>query len=89
MSRTNTRNDLIECFDAIVTSQAQEPNQAVLVFVDEINAKLDGQHVYDTFLAPLEEGIYVRAGKTFHIGPCLWIFAGTEEPVYKRRGRIS
>ena len=81
ITQMHTRNDLIECFDAIVTSQAQEPNQAVLVFVDEINAKLDGQHVYDAFLAPLEEGIYVRAGKTFHIGPCLWIFAGTEEPV--------
>lgn len=76
-----TRNDLIECFDTIVTSQAQDPNQPVLVFIDEINAKLDGQHVYDAFLAPLEDGIYIRAGKTFHIGPCFWVFAGTEQPV--------
>ena len=29
--------------------------------------------VYDAFLAPLEEGIYVRAGKTFHFAPCFSI----------------
>jgi hypothetical protein len=75
-----SKSDLLDCFDTIVTNQAQNRRQALLVFVDEINAKLDSQHVYDTFLAPLEEHVYVRAGKTFHIDPCVWVFAGTERP---------
>jgi hypothetical protein len=75
-----SKTDLFDCFDTIVTSQAQNKEEPLLVFIDEINAKLDGQHVYDAFLAPLEEGVYVRAGKTFHIDPCVWVFAGTERP---------
>jgi hypothetical protein len=75
-----SRNDLLDCFDTIVTNQAQNRDEPLLVFLDEINAKLDGQHVYDAFLAPLEDGVYVRAGKTFHIDPCVWVFAGTEHP---------
>jgi len=75
-----TREDLLRSFDKIVTSQAQNPEESLLVFVDEINAKLDGQEVYDSFLAPLEQGIYVRGGNTFHIAPCVWIFAGTRRP---------
>lgn len=76
-----SKNDILESFDTIVTTQALNKEEPVLVFIDEINAKLDNQHVYDTFLAPLEEGVYVRAGKTFHIEPCVWVFAGTEYPV--------
>jgi hypothetical protein len=75
-----SKTDLFDCFDTVVTSQAQNKEEPLLVFIDEINAKLDGQHVYDAFLAPLEEGVYVRAGKTFHIDPCVWVFAGTERP---------
>jgi hypothetical protein len=83
------RSDLLESFDTIVTSQAQDREKAVLVFVDEINALLEGQPVYDAFLAPLEEGVYLRGGKTFHIEPCLWVFAGTEDPVKKRPERAG
>jgi hypothetical protein len=75
-----SKNDLLDCFDTIVTSQTQSRDERLLVFFDEINAKLDGQYVYDIFLAPLEELVYVRAGKTFHIDPCVWVFAGTERP---------
>ena len=74
-----SRNDLLDCFDSIVTTQAQNRDEPLLVFIDEINAKLQGQHVYDTFLAPLEDGIYVRAGKFFHVDPCVWVFAGTND----------
>lgn len=74
------RTDLLHCFDTIVTTQSQSPNDPLLVFFDEINAKLDGNHVYDSFLAPLEQGAYVRSGNRFHIQPCLWIFAGTQDP---------
>ncbi|MTI33225.1 ATP-binding protein [Xanthovirga aplysinae] len=76
-----SKNDILDCFDTIVTSHAQNRKEPLLVFIDEINAMLNGQPVYDTFLAPLEEGIFDRAGKTFNIPPCFWIFAGTERPV--------
>jgi hypothetical protein len=82
-----SKSDLLDCFDTIVTSQAQNPAEPLLVFIDEVNSWLDRQYVYDAFLAPLEEGVYVRAGKTFHIDPCVWVFAGTEPPVSRRRGR--
>lgn len=75
-----TRQDILHSFDTIVTSHAQDPEQATLVFIDEINAKLDGHHIYDTFLGPLEEGLYIRSGNKFHIDPCMWVFAGTELP---------
>ncbi|MDD5168415.1 MAG: ATP-binding protein [Syntrophales bacterium] len=76
-----TKADVLECFDTIVTTQAQNPEEPILIFIDEINAKIELQNVYDIFLAPLEEGIFVRGGKTFHINPCVWIFAGTENPI--------
>jgi len=85
ITQLHNRNDLIECFDTIVTTQAQDPRQGVLVFIDEINAKLGGQHVYDAFLAPLEDGVYVRAGKTFHIETCMWYLRALYDPHQIRR----
>ena len=32
------------------------------------------------FWPPLEGGIYRRAGKTFPLEPCFWLFAGTTDP---------
>jgi len=71
------RDDLLDLFDAIATEQANNPNRRVLVFVDEINSSLDGAGVYGAFLAPLEQGVYVRRGRVFSLRPCVWIFAGT------------
>jgi hypothetical protein len=84
-----SKHDLLDCFDTIVTNQAQNRDEPLLVFLDEINANLDGQHVYDAFLAPLEDGVYVRAGKTFHIDPCVWVFAGTEHPSQGGNHRVD
>lgn len=74
------RSDILDCFDAIVTTQAQESNRPLLVFVDEINARLEGDLVYNAFLTPIEEGLYMRGGKVFRIAPCVWVFSGTEDP---------
>jgi hypothetical protein len=76
-----SKHDILDCFDTIVTTQAQQKDNPVLAFFDEINGLVDGQHVYDAFLAPIGDSSYVRAGKTFHIEPCVWMFAGTESPV--------
>jgi hypothetical protein len=82
-----SRLDILDCFDTIATTQARNRSESILVFVDEINASLRSERVYDMFLAPLEEGIYVRAGKTFHLDPCAWLFAGTERPVGEREAK--
>ncbi len=70
------RDDLLELFDSVATRQANDDTD-LLVFVDEINATLSSSHVYGAFLSPLEEGFYVRKGRSFNLHPCVWLFAGT------------
>jgi hypothetical protein len=79
ISQLNRREDIMSCFDTIVTTQATDRQRPLLVFFDEINCKIANQHVYDAFLSPLEESVYVRGGLKFHINPCLWVFAGTSQ----------
>ena len=74
------RSDLLDCFDTIVTTQARDRQRRFLVFFDEIDAELNGHAVYDAFLRPLAERLYMRAGKTFRIDLCVWLFAGTRSP---------
>lgn len=74
-----TREDIINSFDVIVTTQARERGKPIIVFVDEIDTYLSNGPVFDLFLAPLDDGVYVRGGNRFRIDPCIWIFAGTKE----------
>lgn len=74
------RENLIDCFDQIVTWQSQHRGDQLLIFFDEINAQLDGHDVYDVFLAPLEDNYYIRSGRKHLIQPCIWLFAGTDTP---------
>jgi hypothetical protein len=74
------KSDLMDCFDVILTTQFENPGKQLLVFVDEIDAHLAGEPVYDMFLSVLERGVYRRAGKTFPLQPCFWLFAGTVDP---------
>ncbi len=75
-----SKSDILDCFDLILTTQFENRGRRLLVFVDEIDAHLSNESVYDVFLAPLEQGVYRRAGKTFPIAPCFWLFAGTKNP---------
>ncbi len=74
------REDLLACFDQIVTTQSQPRDAPLLVFFDEINAYLENHPVYHVFPAPLEDGYYLRGGIKFLIQPCIWLFAGTALP---------
>lgn len=56
------RDDLLSFFDTIATRQAEKSNKPLLVFVDEINATLDGDPVYGAFLAPIEGAIISARG---------------------------
>lgn len=73
------REELLDLFDSIATSQAAS-SRPVFVFVDEINATLDGSPVYGAFLSPLEAGNYMRRGRRFELKPAIWMFAGTPVP---------
>ena len=75
-----SRSDILDAFDTISTSQIQNGTREIMVFFDEINARLENHSVYDAFLAPLEEGFYIRGGKRFVIKPCVWLLAGTDFP---------
>jgi hypothetical protein len=74
------RDDIFEMFDAIATQQANS-DEKILVFIDEVNARIDEGHVFGSFLAPIEENLYVRRGRTFSLRPCAWIFVGTSMDV--------
>jgi hypothetical protein len=70
------KEELFDLFETVATRQASG-SEALLVFVDEINAQIENSNVYGAFLSPLEDGVYVRNGKPFSLKPCVWIFAGT------------
>ena len=80
ITQMSSKADIFDSFLSIATEQAQSNGEPILVFVDEINAKLDGQHVYDAFLSPLEDGVYIHGSKQLKLAPCAWIFCGTETP---------
>jgi hypothetical protein len=84
-----SKTDILDCFDGILTTQFENPGRQLLVFVDEIDAHLGAEPVYDAFLAPLERGVYRRAGKTFPIEPCFWLFAGTKDPTETKERKAS
>lgn len=71
------REELIDLFENVASEQA-DSNKKVLVFVDEINALIEGSQAYGAFLTPLEEGIYMRRGRYFSLKPAVWFFAGTK-----------
>jgi len=80
ITQMRSKGDILECLDTIVATQAENINQPLMVFIDEINAKLENASVYGAFLTPLEDGTYVHSGRTFNIKPCMWVFAGTRHP---------
>ena len=80
ITQMRSKADILECLDTIVATQAEEDDRPLMVFIDEINAKLENTAVYGAFLTPLEDGTYVRSGRTFKIRPCMWVFAGTRDP---------
>ena len=83
ITQMRSKGDILECLDTIVATQAENNRQPLMVFIDEINAKLENASVYGAFLTPLEDGTYVRSGRTFNIKPCMWVFAGTRHPKFE------
>jgi len=82
ITQMQTRGDIIRCFELIAEQAhaSRGKHRRLLVFMDEINALLEREKPYSTFLTPLEDGTYVHNGQIARIPPCVWIFAGTEDP---------
>jgi hypothetical protein len=72
------REEVVHLFGRVAAIQATVlAARPVLVFVDEINAEVEGP-VYSLFLTPLEEGRFVKGGDAVPLRPCAWVFAGTD-----------
>lgn len=90
ITQMNRLIDILDCFDTIVTSSLQDPSKPLLIFVDEINSTLENEDVYKVFLAPLEDGMYIRGGKAFKLPPSFWVFASTQsEDEIKGKSKAS
>lgn len=86
VSQMLSKQDILDCFDSIISTQfIKKSEQPIIIFFDEINAKVQHEYVYDMFLQPLEDGTFVRGGKTYPIYPFVWIFVGTEKSDEMRR----
>jgi ATPase family associated with various cellular activities (AAA) len=70
------RDELLHLFDEVAAYQAND-TKPIMVFVDEINSVLESEYVFSAFLAPLEDGAYLRQGRKVSLRPCVWFFVGT------------
>ncbi len=78
VSQMATANDLIDSFDAICSLQSRDKDKKVLVFIDEVNCLIEGNHVMGLLLSPIWDGSFIRDGKYYRLAPAVWIFASTE-----------
>lgn len=68
--------DLIECL-ATISSVQNRTEKRVLVFMDEINAQIEGHSALGLLLDPLWSGTFIKDGRAFRLRPAVWIFAST------------
>ncbi|MFA6571695.1 MAG: AAA family ATPase, partial [Bacteroidota bacterium] len=78
ITQLSSVDDLLSCFDSISSTQTKNPDRPLMVFWDEIDAKLNGEEVYSYFLSPIWNKTYRRSGQIFQLRPCIWIFAGSK-----------
>lgn len=48
-----------------------------VVFIDEVDSKVSGEHLYGKLLAPLWDGEYVLRGARRELGPSIFLLAGS------------
>lgn len=76
LSQLTSLDQIVDCFDAISSLQNQRKKRPILVFFDEIDAKISNQDALSLFLSPMLDGTYRRGSHIFKLAPCIWIFAG-------------
>jgi len=72
-----TNQDLIDCLKVIVSAQNRSKKKK-LIFIDEIDAKVQGNHVMGLLLGPIWDGTFKTEGNMFKIDPSIWVFASTK-----------
>ena len=88
LSQMATTRDLIDCFDTICSVQ-NSSDKKTLIFLDEINCEIEGNHAMGLLLSPIWDGSFIRDGKQYALKPSVWIFASTgmiEDFSHKNKG---
>ncbi|MEZ5359789.1 MAG: AAA family ATPase [Candidatus Zixiibacteriota bacterium] len=75
-----TTTAFVDCLASIASVQNRSKNK-VLIFIDEINATIEGHSVYGLLLGPLSDGGFVFEGKSYRLKPAAWIFASSKSLV--------
>lgn len=71
-----TSRDLIDCL-ATIGSVQNRTQKKTLVFLDEVNAEIEGNSVMSLLLSPLWDGMFIVDGRSYRLEPGVWIFAST------------
>ena len=69
--------DLVNCLKEIVSTQNRTGSH-VLVFIDEIDAKIENHTAMGLLLGPIWGGSFMSEGNVYRIKPCVWVFASTK-----------
>ena len=76
IAQMSENQDLIECLATIASIQARTQKRT-LIFIDEINAEIEGHSAIGLLLSPMWDGKFMKDGKTYRLTPGVWIFAST------------
>lgn len=74
IAQMSSTKELIDSFKEIASTQKRS-SKKILVFMDEIDAKITGETALGLLLSPMWDGKFKTEGYTNKIDPCIWIFA--------------
>jgi hypothetical protein len=77
IAQMSTSRDLIDCL-ATISSVQNRTQKRTLIFIDEINAQIEGHDVISLLLGPLWDGIFLMDGRSYRLRPGVWVFASTD-----------
>lgn len=72
-----SNQDLVNCLKEIVSTQ-NRTRRRVLVFIDEIDARIENHTALGLLLDPIWGGAFMSDGNVYRIEPCVWVFASTK-----------
>lgn len=76
MAQMASSEEVIDCLTAIAAILSRTERRT-LVFVDEINAPIQGFDAIPLFLGPLWDGHFMKDGHSHRLKRCAWVFAST------------
>ena len=76
VAQMSTTDDFVECLAEIASVQTRK-KERLLIFMDEINATIQGNFVTQLLLGPLYGGEFRYHNMRFKLRPAAWIFASS------------